>query len=451
MYVKAGPTGVIPPANTPQSASMYSNNQLPTSGGIYSYDAAGNETFVNGNTVTYDAENRQTGVSGTGVNETYVYDGDGRRVGKVSGAAGSPTTVFVYDAMGRMAAEYSSVTDTPSCVTCYMSPDQLGTPRLITDQNGSVVARHDYLPFGEEVGANAGRGSQWAIGNDSINQKFTGKERDSESGLDYFGARYYGSALGRFTRPDDGSDQDPGNPQSWNLYSYVRNKPLTNTDPTGQDCVTTSQTSTTLTVTTERGGSSDTCSGTYVDGTVDVNSYSYKDGSLSWSDNSSNGGGAINFVSGQSSSDISPFGLGVVQAVGRNTNSSYGLIGTVIGGSAVGGFSVANGLAVAGSGIADGIISQTTEYLSKASARALASSLAASAAQAAAAASAIARATSSSSVQVFRQGSDLVIKIVRAGANGYQEIESVIDRAGNKEVVQKAYDAAGSLVHYDPK
>ena len=68
-----------------------------------------------------------------------------------------------------------------------------------------------------------------------MSQKFTGKERDAESGLDYFGARYYGSALGRFTSPDEVfADQHPADPQSWNLYGYVRNNPLKNVDPTGK-------------------------------------------------------------------------------------------------------------------------------------------------------------------------------------------------------------------------
>ncbi len=67
--------------------------------------------------------------------------------------------------------------------------------------------------------------------------KFTGKERDSESGLDYFGARYRGSALGRFSSPDDPLvDQEAKDPQSWNLYSYVRNNPLRNVDRDGHTC-----------------------------------------------------------------------------------------------------------------------------------------------------------------------------------------------------------------------
>ncbi len=70
---------------------------------------------------------------------------------------------------------------------------------------------------------------------------FTGKERDVETGLDYFGARYYGSALGRFTSPDPMGIfyADPTNPQSWNLYGYVWNNPLANIDPTGMSCVNT--------------------------------------------------------------------------------------------------------------------------------------------------------------------------------------------------------------------
>jgi RHS repeat-associated protein len=68
---------------------------------------------------------------------------------------------------------------------------------------------------------------------------FTGKERDTESGLDYFGARYYGSSMGRFMSPDPGwmLQADVSNPQTLNMYSYVLNNPLRFIDPTGLECV----------------------------------------------------------------------------------------------------------------------------------------------------------------------------------------------------------------------
>jgi RHS repeat-associated protein len=62
----------------------------------------------------------------------------------------------------------------------------------------------------------------------------SGKERDSQTGLDFFGARYFSSAQGRFTSPDEPfADQHPGDPQSWNLYAYARNNPLKFVDLTG--------------------------------------------------------------------------------------------------------------------------------------------------------------------------------------------------------------------------
>jgi RHS repeat-associated protein len=231
MYI-SGSSVITPQGNAPKVANLY-NGYNQFIGGAY--DAAGNQTVVNGNTITYDAENREAVVAGLGINETYLYDGDGRRVAK--GVTGnSPNTVFVYDAMGQLAAEYSTTTNSSPCRTCYLSDDHLGTARLVMDGQGNVVARHDYLPFGEEIAAGqAGRTSQWGPGNDTVNQKFTGKERDSESGLDYFGARYYGSALGRFTSPDKPLiGQNERNPQSWNLYTYVGNNPLARIDPNGE-------------------------------------------------------------------------------------------------------------------------------------------------------------------------------------------------------------------------
>jgi RHS repeat-associated protein len=64
---------------------------------------------------------------------------------------------------------------------------------------------------------------------------FTGKERDAETGLDYFGARYFSGAQGRFTGPDNFlNDTTALDPQRWNLYAYARNNPLRYMDPSGE-------------------------------------------------------------------------------------------------------------------------------------------------------------------------------------------------------------------------
>ena len=59
--------------------------------------------------------------------------------------------MYVYDAFGKLAAEYASAPVQAPCTTCYLVWDQLGSTKLVTDQNGNVVGRHDYLPFGEEI------------------------------------------------------------------------------------------------------------------------------------------------------------------------------------------------------------------------------------------------------------------------------------------------------------
>ena len=131
------------------------------------------------------------------------------------------------------------------CATCYLTTDHLGSTRLVTDENGNTVSRHDFLPFGEEL-TTSNRTTALGYGvMDNVMQRYTGKERDSESGLDYFGARYYGSSMGRFMSPDPVfiSAQRLMDPQSLNLYSYVRNNPLGLTDDTGLDFYLACQTS----------------------------------------------------------------------------------------------------------------------------------------------------------------------------------------------------------------
>jgi RHS repeat-associated protein len=115
--------------------------------------------------------------------------------------------------------------------------EHLGSTRMVIDKTGSLagIKRHDFCPFGEELGAGIGiRSETIGYSGDSVRQKFGTKERDSETGLDYFGARYYGSVMGRFLSPDRlFADQFKRDPQSWNLYAYVRNNPLRYIDPLG--------------------------------------------------------------------------------------------------------------------------------------------------------------------------------------------------------------------------
>ena len=157
---------------------------------------------------------------------SYVYDGGGRRVRK---AVGGVTTVLVYDAGGRLVAEYGGAASQTSG-TSYVTQDTLGSTRVVTGQGGEVRGRYDYLPFGEEV--YLGRSN---YGGNDIRQKFTRKERDVETGLDYFGARYYSSTQGRFLGADNVTYSKTVDPQTWNQYSYCRSGPLNRIDPDGHN------------------------------------------------------------------------------------------------------------------------------------------------------------------------------------------------------------------------
>jgi RHS repeat-associated protein len=204
----------------------------------YQFDNSGNtKVDAQGRTFTYDAENKQTKVVSGGITVgEYFYDGDGRRVKKVSAAE---TTIFVYDASGKMVAEYSTnVAPTSTAHVSYLTNDHLGSPRITTDKDGKVFSRRDFMPFGEEIQSGTGgrTTAQGYGGQDSIRQKFTGYERDNESELDFAQARYYSSKLGRFYSVDPenyGASED--DPQSWNGYGYGRNNPILYTDSEGLD------------------------------------------------------------------------------------------------------------------------------------------------------------------------------------------------------------------------
>jgi RHS repeat-associated protein len=218
-------------------------NRITTSG--YSYDSVGNLIAAGGVSYGYDAENHLITFNST---TGYKYDGEGRRVRKLIGE----NTRFIYGISGELVAEFNGSTGNlqkeyvsgggmmavidPSAGTRYTTSDHLGSPRVVTDSSGNVVSRHDYMPFGVEIGSGvSGRTTGMGYGaSDGVRDQFTGQQRDTESGLDYFGARYYSAAQGRFTSPDPlMASARAMSPQTWNRYSYVLNKPMNLIDPSG--------------------------------------------------------------------------------------------------------------------------------------------------------------------------------------------------------------------------
>jgi len=117
----------------------------------------------------------------------------------------------------------------------YYFQDHLHSTNVVTDCCGNILNESDYYPYGGETVISD---------SDSNHYKFTGKERDPESCtagscLDNFGARYYASSMGRFMTPDWAARPTAvpyavfGDPQSLNLYTYVRNDPVTRADCDG--------------------------------------------------------------------------------------------------------------------------------------------------------------------------------------------------------------------------
>jgi len=107
----------------------------------------------------------------------------------------------------------------------YYHTDAIGSVRMITSASQVEVVRHDYLPFGE----------RWTGPDVPDARRFVGKERDTETGFDYSGARHYVSGSGRFTTVDPVMEIETAltDPQRWNRYAYALNRPYRYVDPDG--------------------------------------------------------------------------------------------------------------------------------------------------------------------------------------------------------------------------
>jgi len=253
-------SGVIPPGSTQPSPSPYT------------YDQAGDVTIDvgAGNQYLYDGDGRICAVASPnplgGTTLTgYLYDAEGTRVAKgniaewscdpaTSGLTGSTTTndyilglsgeqftemgvdanhslVWQHTnvwAGGKLLATYDGATvsgkDETGGLHFYFD-DPLGSRRVQTDYAGNIEKTCSSLPYGDAE----------SCAPTPTENLFTGKERDTESGNDYFGARYYASSMGRWMSPDKPfADQHARNPQSWNLYTYSLNNPLRYIDSDGR-------------------------------------------------------------------------------------------------------------------------------------------------------------------------------------------------------------------------
>jgi len=209
--------------------SVNTNNQITNAS--FNYDAAGDLTGDGIYTYSWNAEHHLTSAA----NVTYTYDGELQRVRKSSGTlywyspAGVP--LAESDSSGNMVNEYvffgsarAARRDSSGNVYYYFE-DHLGTATTLSNAAGILCYDADFLPFGSEL---------THVASCSQNYKFTGHERDSETGLDHTKFRNYNSSLGRWLTPDPKAGS-PANPQSWDRYSYVLDNPLVSTDPLGLD------------------------------------------------------------------------------------------------------------------------------------------------------------------------------------------------------------------------
>jgi RHS repeat-associated protein len=210
----------------PQWAFNSSTNQLRSSG--FTYDAAGNVLNDGVYNYTWNAEGEVVTAAGV----TYTYDGDGKRMKKSSGTlywysivgdvltetdgSGNLLNDYVYFAGGRIGRVNSSG-------KWFYYGDHLGSSRSITDSSGNLCYDADFYLFGAE---------KVVTNTCAQNYKWTGLERDSETGLDHTLNRQYSSNTGRWLSPDS-IPGSASNPQSWNRYSYVVNNPINLTDRLG--------------------------------------------------------------------------------------------------------------------------------------------------------------------------------------------------------------------------
>jgi len=163
---------------------------------------------------------------GTSTTAPYTFSATGLAAGfyqytaKIFDSAGNTSTSAPVTVQVATLAASGSTTTT----TTYLLSDIAGSPIAATDASGNVLWRESYKPFGDRtVNAKTAKANR---------QFFHGKAADPESGLSYFGARYYDPVIGRFMAPDPAGFQE-GDIQSFGRYAYGDNNPYRYRDPDG--------------------------------------------------------------------------------------------------------------------------------------------------------------------------------------------------------------------------
>ena len=151
----------------------------------------------------------------------YIYSYDGKLMAEYD-MLGQLIRDYIYFG-NQLIAEYQGGT-----TYYYYASDQVNSTRVVTDNSGVVKYSVAYDPYG-------GIQMTWGTPTYTPSLKFSGKERDQESDLDYFGARYFYAAHYRWLSPDPIVPVDValGDPQAWNIYTYARNNPVNYIDPSG--------------------------------------------------------------------------------------------------------------------------------------------------------------------------------------------------------------------------
>ncbi|TCP25125.1 RHS repeat-associated protein [Tenacibaculum skagerrakense] len=217
----------------------YSNPHAVTNigGTSYSYDNNGNLTTDGTWTHSWDYRNRLTSSSDGTATSSYEYDSNNQRIKLVEG---SDTTIYPTgdyeikngDIKVSLSLGESLVATDDNGTINHVHTDHLGGTNITTDTTGTITQTLDYYPYGD---------TRIDTGTDNETKQFTGYVKDSSTGLNYAGQRYYAGNIGRFISQDPVALFDPGaflsDPQQLNSYTYARNNPVIFVDPNGESAL----------------------------------------------------------------------------------------------------------------------------------------------------------------------------------------------------------------------